>query len=280
MKIGFVGAGKVGFSLGKYFGLHGADIGGYFSRNPVSARKAADFTSSRQYDSLGEILSDNDVLFLTVPDGEILPVWNSIKMLPCVKNKIICHCSGALSSDIFSDAEELSVYGFSLHPIFAFYSKTESYKRLSEAVFTVEGNPQKIDVLVSLVSKTGNIVRIIDGKDKAKYHASAVMASNFVTALIHASAEILCECGFSRQEAIGALLPLISGNLSNIRDAGTVQALTGPVERNDVRTVSRHLDCLGGKRKAVYRELSSVLVDIAKTKHPDRNYDEMEELLK
>ena len=280
MKIGFIGAGKVGFSLGKHFGLHGAVIGGYYSKNPLSARKAADFTGSRQYDSLDQILSDNDVLFLTVPDGEIQSVWSSLKILPCLKNKIICHCSGALSSYIFSDAEELSVYGFSVHPIFAFYSKTESYKQLSNAIFTVEGSPQKIDEIVSLISGTGNGVRVISGQAKTKYHAAAVMASNQMTALAHSAVGLLCECGFSPQQALDALIPLMSGNLSNITEVGTVQALTGPIERNDLQTVQAHLECLENGQRALYQNLSQVLVEIAKQKHPDRNYDEIEGLLK
>lgn len=280
MKIGFIGAGKVGFSLGKHFGLHGAVIGGYYSKNPLSARKAADFTGSRQYDSLDQILSDNDVLFLTVPDGEIQSVWSSLKMMPCVKNKIICHCSGALSSYIFSDAEELSVFSFSVHPIFAFYSKTESYKQLSNAIFTVEGCPQKIDEIVSLISGMGNDVRVISGQAKTKYHAAAVMASNQMTALVHSAVGLLCECGFSPQQALDALIPLMSGNLSNITEVGTVKALTGPIERNDLQTVQAHLECLENGQRALYQNLSQVLVEIARQKHPDRNYDEMEGLLK
>jgi len=280
MKIGFIGAGKVGFSLGKHFGLHGAVIGGYYSKNPLSARKAADFTGSRQYKSLDQILSDNDVLFLTVPDGEIQSVWNSLKILPCVKNKIICHCSGALSSYIFSDAEELSVFGFSVHPIFAFYSKTESYKQLSNSIFTVEGSPQKMDEIVSLISGMGNDVRVISGQAKTKYHAAAVMASNQMTALAHSAVGLLCECGFSPQQALDALIPLMSGNLANIAEVGTVQALTGPIERNDLQTVQAHLECLENGQRALYQNLSQVLVEIAREKHPDRNYDEIEGLLK
>ena len=280
MKAGFIGAGKVGFSLGKYFALRGAVIGGYYSKNPFSAGEAADFTSSRRYNSLDEILSDNDVLFLTVPDSEILPVWNSIKTIPCIKNKIVCHCSGALSSEIFSDAEGLSVYVFSVHPIFAFYSKTESYKQLSDAIFTIEGSPQKSDEIVSFISRMGNTVRVISGRAKTKYHAATVMASNQMTALIHSSIGLLCECGFSTQDAMNALIPLMFGNLKNLSEVGTVKALTGPIERNDICTVQKHLECLDKERRVLYRELSLILLEMSKAKYPERNYDEIEVLLK
>ena len=44
MRIGFIGAGKVGFTLGKYFAVNGLDVAGYYSRNYKSAEEAAAFT--------------------------------------------------------------------------------------------------------------------------------------------------------------------------------------------------------------------------------------------
>ena len=41
MKVGFIGAGKVGFSLGKYLKENGVEITGYFSKSPESAKSAA-----------------------------------------------------------------------------------------------------------------------------------------------------------------------------------------------------------------------------------------------
>ena len=46
MKTGFIGAGKVGFSLGKLFAENGIQVTGYFSRQAESASEAAAFTNS------------------------------------------------------------------------------------------------------------------------------------------------------------------------------------------------------------------------------------------
>ena len=46
MKIGFVGAGKVGFTLGKYFQSKGISVVGYFSKNIASAKEASSFTNT------------------------------------------------------------------------------------------------------------------------------------------------------------------------------------------------------------------------------------------
>lgn len=52
MRIGFIGAGKVGFTLGKYFAVNGLDVAGYYSRNYRSAEEAAAFTCSEAFDSI------------------------------------------------------------------------------------------------------------------------------------------------------------------------------------------------------------------------------------
>ncbi len=49
MKIGFIGAGKVGVSLGKYFAENRLEVSGYFSRSESSAREAAVFTGSELF---------------------------------------------------------------------------------------------------------------------------------------------------------------------------------------------------------------------------------------
>ena len=44
MKTGFIGAGKVGFSLGKMFAESGLPLTGYYSRQREAAQEAAAFT--------------------------------------------------------------------------------------------------------------------------------------------------------------------------------------------------------------------------------------------
>ena len=53
MQIGFIGAGKVGVSLGKYFREKGLEVGGYYSLSEESARWAAAFTETKQYQFRG-----------------------------------------------------------------------------------------------------------------------------------------------------------------------------------------------------------------------------------
>lgn len=78
-KIGFIGAGKVGVSLGKFFREGGLPVTGYYNRHREAAQAAADFTESACFDSAQAVADASDVIFLTVPDNKIREVYESLR---------------------------------------------------------------------------------------------------------------------------------------------------------------------------------------------------------
>lgn len=279
MKFGFIGAGKVGFSLGKYLAGNSQTVVGYYSEWKEDAIEAADFTDSNYYMQLEPLVKDSDVLFLTVPDGEIRTVWNQLKETE-IRGKIICHTSGALSSEVFSDISKRGGFGFSIHPLFAVSDKYYSYKELSGSYFTIEGSKEKIEDMKALFESFGNTVCVISKEDKVKYHGAAAIASNLVVGLIGLSEQLLMECGFDKMSAHNALSPIIKGNVAHVLKDGCERALTGPIERNDTDTVKKHLAVLEGNHSEVYKAVSREILNIAKMKNKDRDYSKMEEILK
>lgn len=279
MKFGFIGAGKVGFSLGKYFAVNGHTVTGYFSEFYEDAVEASRFTKSTSYNNIEHLVEDSDVLFLTVPDGMIEQVWNVLKKID-ISGKIVCHCSGALSSKVFSDISELGGFGYSIHPLFAVSDKYNSYKELSNSYFTIEGSSQKMNVIRQILEEMGNTVCVITSENKVKYHAAAAIASNLVVGLIGLSEQLLSECGFLGEDAHNALVPIIQGNIGHIIKGGLKEALTGPIERNDIQTIEKHISILDGNAKQIYKAVSQKVLDIAKDKNEDRDYRKIEEILK
>lgn len=136
MKTGFIGAGKVGFTLGKYFSsqtdANSIKVTGYYSRNTQSAEEAANFTESKAFTDLGALIEASDVLFLTVPDGTISEVFEQVRQYP-IQGKYICHCSGSLSAgEAFPGIDQTGAYEYSVHPLFAVSDKYEAYKELQD----------------------------------------------------------------------------------------------------------------------------------------------------
>ena len=75
-------------------------------------------------------------------------------------------------------------------------------------------------------------------------------------------------------------MPLVLGNVAHMAEDGIIDALTGPVERGDTKTVAGHLDCFDkANDRLLYALLSQKLLALAKIKHPDRSYQSLENLL-
>ena len=165
MKVGFIGAGKVGFSLGKYLADNNQKVIGYYSEFKEDAKEASKFTNSACYTDVELLVKDSEIVFITVPDGVIEKVWSSIKHFS-LSGKIICHTSGALSSEVFSDISKRGGFGFSIHPLFAVSDKYSSYKELSKSYFTVEGSEEKINFVKQWLESFGNNVCAISKENK------------------------------------------------------------------------------------------------------------------
>lgn len=276
MKTGFIGAGKVGCSLGKYLSQK-YEISGFFSRNSVSAEKASEIAGGNAFESPAQLAENSDIIFLTVPDGLIAETWEKYKELFC--GKIICHCSGALSSGIFENSQAYNVKTCSVHMFQAVSDKENSWKLLKNSVFTVEGNARQ--TLKNMLVSLGNEVQEIDADKKTLYHLSAVFSSNLVTGLLYSAEKMLEQCGFSEQTAEKAICSIALGNISNINKQGIVNSLTGCVERNDTETLVRHLAELekSDREREIYRLISKSLTEIAEQKHPETSFEKMKKEL-
>ena len=278
MKVGFIGAGKVGCSLGKLFAETQHNLTGFYSRSSSSAESAAEFTNSTYFQNLEDLIQDSDTVFITVPDDAITAVWEQLKHMS-IAGKMICHCSGSLSSEIFRDINETGAYGFSVHPLLAVSDRYTSYQELPKALFTIEGDESHIIDIEELLHTSNLQSARISADVKTRYHGAAVLCSNLVVALIQAAEDELRICGFSEEQLADAIAPLLLGNVNKVLSVGTKAALTGPIERNDVGTVKKHLDTFEGIDREIYRVLSKKTCEIANKKHPETNYEALEQLL-
>ena len=286
MNIAFIGCGRVGTSLAKYFKDKDLNVIGMNDRTASIGQESAEFVGVPFFADRAELITGADVIFLTVSDGAIPIVWNEIKSeynLAKLCGKTFVHCSGALSSAVFSSGDEnLHIAAASLHPAQAFCDKYESYKALPQTVFTAEYDipPNMPNRITQLLDILGNRYAVIDGASKAKYHAANVMASNLMVALFRLAQQALSECGISEEVSRSLLGSLAVGNAQNILQNGVVKALTGPIDRADATTVAKHLQVLTGETLEIYRHLSLELVNIAKKKNPEKDYGEIMEILK
>lgn len=251
MEIGFIGAGKVGKALGLYFKAHGLNVAGYCSRTEKSAIEAAVLTSSCAFRTLRELADSSDIIFITVPDQVLAEVdREAASMLDCyeVKHETFWfHVSGAHSSGILKGIREAGCETGSMHPLQSFGEPYGSTERLKRSWFTLEGTGKAVSTARSLLDKTSGKHFQIEAENKPLYHAGASVVSNFMVTLIESGISLFEAAGMDRADIFQAIEPLIESTLSNIREKGTIDALTGPIVRGDYDTVSVHMKAIGEK---------------------------------
>lgn len=262
MKIGIIGAGRVGCSIGKYLKDRGKTVTGYCSQKYESAAAAARFTGTDCFRTTEELVALSDTLLIAVPDDRIGAVWDRMKAVS-VDERVICHFSGSLSSDVFNGIDGKKAFGASIHPMLAFRDRFSSYGQLDNCFFTLEGHPYALQQLKGLLEELGNPYCMIRAEDKGRYHCAASVLSNDVLALLDLGLGMLEQCGFTGEEARSAVSALVRGNVENVLANGTLPSMTGPILRGDVSTVEKHLEVLDGEELEIYRLLGRRLLAMA-----------------
>lgn len=269
--------------MGKYITAHGGSVQGFYSRTTENAKEAAQFCSADYFKDLDSLIEVSDTLFIATSDGAIKEVWDCIAVKN-VKGKVVCHFSGSLSSDIFSNKESAGVWVCSVHPIYAFTNKFTAYQNLTEALFTVEGDSQALQHMQELFQLLPNRIVQIPTEAKAKYHAAASVASNQVTGLLWMAVELLKESGISQETAYAMLEPLVKNSINAVFSQGCQAALTGPIERGDTLTVKKHLSAMKNAQNPLwlpaYQAVGMLVTELAREKNPHKDYREIEQLLK
>ena len=153
-----------------------------------------------------------------------------------------------------------------MHPLQTFPTVRAALDRVAGTYFFCEGDARALDLAQRLAQAVGGIPRRLASGAKMLYHASAVLASNAMVALVDAALETGRQAGMDPREALEALAPLMRATLENIIALGPGKALTGPAVRGDLATVAGHLEALGGRDgriETIYRVLSGQMVGLA-----------------
>lgn len=256
IKIGFIGAGHVGRSLGHYFFTHHFTITGFLATNhgdPLTASQAVNATPRL---TLQQLALASDWIFLTVPDDQIASVATQLAPF-LTKHHVLLHCSGAQPAALLRQADAPVYQYCSLHPAAVFANDQTA---LDQVLFTIEGPATTVDQVKATLSALPNQIQPIDPQQKAKYHAACVFSSNFINGLLATSQTLFQQVGLDSQFATQLSLSLAQQQLDQIQTRGLTQALTGPVKRGDLTTIRRHLASLDPPTAHLYQLLSLTLL--------------------
>lgn len=248
--VSIIGTGAVGSALKDFFTKNQYEVrstwnskGGEIQYEGTAKKKRIHFTIPQNDDQIGNLI------FITTPDDLIsgIAVSLSEQKIPW-HNKTVVHCSGNFTSDELNAVFNKGASIASMHPIQTF-KKKDGFERFKGITISLEGEPKARDQLKPLIERMGANCLLLDKKQKRYLHISAVMASNYLVALMYSAENLLKDVQVD--EGFTAIEPLIKQTMENIFDKGPAHSLTGPISRGDIESVETHLNELKGREQEV-----------------------------
>jgi predicted short-subunit dehydrogenase-like oxidoreductase (DUF2520 family) len=242
LRVGIVGAGRVGAVLGAALTAAGHDVVAAAGLSAASAERAARLLPGVPLLPTDEVVAASDLVVLAVPD-DTLPglvaglaetgVWRP--------GQLTFHTSGAHGLAVLAPAELAGVLPLALHPAMTFSGAPEDADRLTGAPFGVTSRAGHRAVAETLVLEMGGEPFFVAEEDRRLYHAALVTGANHLVTLVAEAADLLRTAGIGDPARV--LAPLLTAALDNGLRRGD-RGLTGPVSRGDVGTVRDHLETL------------------------------------
>ena len=196
------------------------------------------------------------IVVIATPDaaieGAALAVAPSLE-----RGALVLHLAGSLGLAVFDPLKERrpDVRVGALHPLQSMPSATIGLDRLPGSWAAIAGDPEIVDLADALDLHTFEV----PDEQRARYHATAVVASNHLVALLGQVERLAAAAGVPFE----AFEPLAEASLANGFGLGARAALTGPVARGDLATVTEHLRELPPSERDAYRALAREAAKLA-----------------
>ena len=212
-----------------------------------------------------------DVFMLAVPDAVLAETAERLSRSHVLDDRTtVFHCSGAQSSALLAPCAEQGAHIASVHPLLSFAEPAQVVRDF-HCHCSIEGDHGAVSMLSLAFSRIGAEVVQIPTEAKLRYHASAVIASNYLVTLTEQALLVIEGAGLTREQGRELLLPLMHQTLGNLDRMEPRDALTGPVARGDwalVEAQQNTLDEIDPRLGCFYMMLAKATAKLAGKKHP------------
>ena len=259
--VAVVGLGRLGTCLFRALQSAGVRVTSVTSRRESRAQQLIrELSCSAAVTTLEHVTHGAELVFLTVPDAEIPQVSARLSLGP---GQSLVHCSGALDRSPLTAAGEAGAALGVFHPLQSFGPDAPA-ERFAGVALGIDAEPPLFEALEQLATRLGARPFSLAGVDRARYHAAAVFASNYLVALHAAAARIWQAAGLPAESAREALVVLSQGAVDNLQAHELAQALTGPIARGDAALLARQIAALASDppSQQLYRALARELLQL------------------
>ena len=239
LRVGVIGAGRVGAVLASALRARGHEIVSVAGESDASLRRAADLLPGVPVAKPTAVARTCDVLLLTVPDDMLDNVVSQLAASGALHSgQYVVHTSGSHGLRVLRPAARVGARVVALHPALTFTGTARDLDRLADCVFGVTAGPGERDWAQAVVAELGGEVMWVPEHLRSLYHAGLAHGANHLVTLVSQAMELLGAAG--ADDPAGVLRPLLVAALDNALAEGD-SALTGPIVRGDVKTVRAHL---------------------------------------
>lgn len=245
LRIGVVGAGRVGAVIGSALRAVGHDIVGASGDSDASRERIDTLLPGVPRLEPQAVVERSEVVLLAVPDDALAPVIEGLAALGAWQaGQIVIHVSGSVGISVLDPAVRCGVVPIALHPAMTFTGTTLDISRLEGICCAVTAPAPFLPIGQALAVELGAEPVVVPEEQRALYHAALAHGANHLVVLVAQAAELLVKAGIDRPGAV--LEPLMSAALDGAlrganADSDPINTLTGPVARGDVGTIARHV---------------------------------------
>jgi predicted short-subunit dehydrogenase-like oxidoreductase (DUF2520 family) len=247
LRVGVVGAGRVGAVLGAALRAAGAEITAVAAESDASLARADVLLPGVPTAKPTAVARSCDLLLLTVPDDMLENVVVQLAASGALRaGQHVAHTSGRHGLAVLRAAVEVGARPLALHPAMTFTGTPLDLGRLPGCAFGVTTDaPDTAALAQALVDALeGRLVAVPEEK-RSLYHAGLAHGANHLVTLVTQAMDLLRESG--ADDPAATLRPLLTAALDNALTMGDA-ALTGPIVRGDVETVRAHVAVMARTR--------------------------------
>ncbi len=231
MNVIIIGTGNVATVLGKRIKTAGHTILQVYGRTLIHAQNLSATLDASHCNDLSLLNTTADVYLLAVSDSAIYQVAALLR----AGNGVVAHTSGSVPAEVLKLCSPQ--YGV-LYPLQSLRAELDP---LAEIPLLINGNNEYSKKRIAdFANGISPQVATVSDEERAKLHVAAVMASNFTNHL-YAAADYYCK---NENLDFSLLYPLIEETARRVRSFHPALMQTGPAARNDLETVSKHLQLL------------------------------------
>ncbi len=259
MKIGIIGLGRVGSFFFREVSDAGLRVHCFLDSDPSVIRNLR-----RQFpDSISSIPDESgirecDFVIIAVQDRNIRSCSSELAEKQLLKrNAVVAHCSGSQSLAALDAVQKAHALRAIMHPLISIPDQMNV--RFPNCLFGVTADEPALPRVMDFIRSLGGSPVEIPDSQRKKYHIASVMASNYISLLVHIASTMFMDLDIPAADAHAMACQLALSAVRGLSSAPFRSALSGPLARKDFRIVEEHLQAIDSDSEVIQKVYKALL---------------------